>query len=150
MNAYDWNHLPGDVHPVDDPSLTCWWLTSSVYFAPQDSHWLTVPKAEVPALLFRAYLIWLEAPSGPNGLPILASSSLTLIWVTVSDDGPITKLPEFWVVSPLPYFPSISLITFIAECEIFQEFMQDIWTNAQFLLSPVKDSNRRVKDMGSN
>lgn len=90
-----------------------------VYFASQNFHQLTVLKARLPALLFCAYLIPLEAPAGPNGLPILASSSLTQTWVTVSDDGPITKLPGFWVVCPLPYFSSVSLITFIAECEIF-------------------------------
>lgn len=107
-------------------------------------------KAWVPAPLCCAYLILLEAPSSPNGLPISASSSLTPIWVTVSDDGPITKSPEFWVLRPLPYIPSVSLITFIAECEIFQESMQDIWTNAQFLLSPEEGSNHRIKDTGSN
>lgn len=85
------------------PSLTCWGLTS-VYFSSQQVHWLTVPKAGVPILLFCAYLIFPGALSGPNGLPVLASSLLTRVWVTVSDDGPITKLHGFWGLCPLPYF----------------------------------------------
>lgn len=91
LNEYlQLNHFPGEMHP----SLTCWGLTS-VYFSSQQVHWLTVPKAGVPILLFCAYLIFPGALSGPNGLPVLASSLLTRVWVTVFDDGPITKLHGF-------------------------------------------------------
>lgn len=45
-----------------------------------------------------------------------------------------------------PTFFSLSLIAFIADCEIFQELMQDILTNARFLSSPVEGSNSRIKD----
>lgn len=56
---------------------------------------LTGPKARAPILLVCVCLMFSGALSGPNGPPILASSLLTKVLVTVSDDGPITKLHGF-------------------------------------------------------